>query len=65
MPGKSLTIQTLIILSYRIHSLNYLRSTTLGCKDMGLEIRVCGNNSIPFLEELQGHKNMPIMIAQI
>ena len=28
-----------------IHSLEYLRSTPLGCKD---KIRVCGKDSIPF-----------------
>jgi len=31
-----LIFQTWIILSNRIHSLKYLRSTTLGCKDIGI-----------------------------
>ena len=33
---KLLICQTQIIWSIRIHSLKYLKSTTLGCKDIGI-----------------------------
>ena len=42
---KPLIFQTQIILSNRIHSLKYLRSTTFGSKV--IVIRVCGKDSIP------------------
>ena len=34
---KPFIFQTLIIWSFRIHSLKYLRSTTLGCRDKGIK----------------------------
>ena len=34
---KSLIFQTLIIWSFRLHSLKYLGSTTLGCRDKGIK----------------------------
>ena len=42
---KTLIFQTQIMWSTRIHSLKYLRSTTLGCKVR--KILVCGKDSIP------------------
>ena len=34
-------------LSNRIHSLKYQRSTTSGCRDIGIKVRVCGKSSVP------------------
>ena len=39
--------QTYAILYNRNHSLKYQRSTTSGCKDIGVRKSVCGKNSVP------------------
>jgi len=45
---KTLIFQPWIILSNRIHRLQYQGSTTLGCKD--IRIRVCDKDSIPSIQ---------------
>ena len=44
---QPLIFQTQIFCSNIIHSLKYLRSATLECKDINYKIRVCGKDPIP------------------